>query len=1108
MKKSISTVLSLALVCSVMVLPTTVKADTRVEINATEATTIEFEKYAEDIAKLIDSSATVTEGTSGVYNKVTGNNKFSNNGATYIKNATLPSGKTSVSLEIPVSVSKAGYYNVEFCVGGSSTTQNSSKIDFEIDGGDYSGKIIGDRHVPSSPDENYTNKVTPISGTNIYTHKGNATYLEEGTYVLKMNIYGTINSDTTINLIADYIKLTPFEPEAVGVTTKYFEFEDYDNMLISDNNTAHGKKMLYKTWIYGTGKTFDICIPMNIEESGDYNWEAVMTKSGGRNTSTMTLYVDGKEVAKNTSSGENISDTDGDGVVDYMHSSFQMHRYNSKETIHLEKGYREITLSVSKTSDNLYKFGADYFAIEKYVESLTAAAKENTEGNGFDITFSYPVAEDTLTEDNVIIKDADDISVDYSGALSEDGMTYTINPNGGLTSDMYSVIVKKEVAGVPGNTMDEDVIVPLVTGSESYAGAVLEYDLYMGGDAPFDSSASYKCGVVGSGNLITTAQSSVTIGTTHAPIQPAEGWYHIKAHISYPKQRATVTVTMPDGSTLTRGSYTYIHFTNATAFTDIMINADSDYIKNITLSADNGSAISRTAQSQKTYEGIFNIVTTFYGDEKTTRGFAWSGAEEHTDMVIRYAKADAQWDASNYIEKKAAYEQYDGQLYYKVDISGLEAGTEYVYMVGDTVDNVWTDKYEIETEKGNNHEFSFIALTDPQGSAEKDYKDFTKTLQAAMEDAPDAKFMVDLGDLVSTGCNEDQWKMYFNASQNYTATLPHMAVMGNHETRDYNDDPDVAGKHFGLHFNNPKNGGKAAIGDLQPDSSMLADTQGVIKHIEETIYSFDYGDAHFVAINTGSDRRSSTETMKLLEAQKDWIKQDIENSDKKWTIVLSHQGLYPAKTERYFGAREILEDLFVECGVDLVLQGHDHMVSRTYPMKSGTIQTRENTDVIIEDSGVVYFIPGAAANKRYDDITTSPSYMSNIVNTVTSQPTYAVLNVTEDKIEVVTKQINGEVLDIFSIVEKPEITLSQDTAQKTVTAKAEYTKAVSGTAIVGFYQGGRMVKAAIKGQVTDAHSVEITAENIQEGDFDEVKIFIWNIETLEPYIAAKSLRLR
>ena len=74
--------------------------------------------------------------------------------------------------------------------------------------------------MPSSPNTEYTGGVQATSATKTYKHKGIKTYLEEGRYILKTNIYGTRGDSSTINFIADYIKFSPFEPESVGFKKK------------------------------------------------------------------------------------------------------------------------------------------------------------------------------------------------------------------------------------------------------------------------------------------------------------------------------------------------------------------------------------------------------------------------------------------------------------------------------------------------------------------------------------------------------------------------------------------------------------------------------------------------------------------------------------------------------------------------------------------------------------------------------------------------------------------------------------------------------------------------------------------------------------------------
>lgn len=64
-------------------------------------------------------------------------------------------------------------------------------------------------------------------------------------------------------------------------------------------------------------------------------------------------------------------------------------------------------------------------------------------------------------------------------------------------------------------------------------------------------------------------------------------------------------------------------------------------------------------------------------------------------------------------------------------------------------------------------------------------------------DAPDAKFMVMMGDLVNTGTNASQWTNYFATINGYSQSIPHMAVVGNHEL---SGTEVTAGKYFSLLF--------------------------------------------------------------------------------------------------------------------------------------------------------------------------------------------------------------------------------------------------------------------------------------------------------------------
>lgn len=412
--------------------------------------------------------------------------------------------------------------------------------------------------------------------------------------------------------------------------------------------------------------------------------------------------------------------------------------------------------------------------------------------------------------------------------------------------------------------------------------------------------------------------------------------------------------------------------------------------------------------------GFKNIVTTFNGDAKNQRSFAWTAISSREDMVIRYARKNDTWESS-YTEIKGSKESYSDKLYYKADLTGLESGTEYVYVIGDTVDDVWGEFAYFTTESDDEAEFSFIAVADPQGSKQSTYDLMEEVVNQAMEKCPDTKFMLSLGDMVELGYEEAYWDMYFDSIDKYCTDIPHMAIIGNHEARDdantaYYD----AGLQFRLHFNNDTSAAEIIRNNIS--ATQLSDiySKGLLENIEGSVYSFDYGDVHIAALNSGSDWGVQN-SLKLLTAQAVWLESDLKESDARWKIVIIHQGLYPAKEERYFGLRDVLEKTLQDCGVDLVLQGHDHMVGRTYPMKDGAVVS-EGT-LVNKGEGIVYYIPGSAGDKRYAD-TNKPSYIATLLNTDASQPTYSVFDISNQKLSVETYQLDGIMVDSFEVVDR------------------------------------------------------------------------------------------
>ena len=65
-----------------------------------------------------------------------------------------------------------------------------------------------------------------------------------------------------------------------------------------------------------------------------------------------------------------------------------------------------------------------------------------------------------------------------------------------------------------------------------------------------------------------------------------------------------------------------------------------------------------------------------------------------------------------------------------------------------------------------------------------------------------------------------------------------------------------------------------------------------------------------------------------IEEQTDYLKEVALNSDAKWKIVTCHYPMFSPGLRDYGELREKWKPVIDEVGIDLVLQGHDHIYTR------------------------------------------------------------------------------------------------------------------------------------------------------------------------------------
>lgn len=567
---------------------------------------------------------------------------------------------------------------------------------------------------------------------------------------------------------------------------------------------------------------------------------------------------------------------------------------------------------------------------------------------------------------------------------------------------------------------EQSIVVTDLDSVEVPSGKALNYSF----DLKYNSGDETSVTLNGS-SIISLSNEGMKVGTGYVNGTYESGTYKVNVYINPTQKMVNVEVTLPNGGVIRRGAYSYISGSTTSyklsvkgLSENIVSNANSK-LEDITV---NSYELTRTLP---TYEGvnqyIYNIITSFE-DAATSRSFAWTATQNHfstSDMSLKYKVQGA--DAWTTVDALMENETVNlSENYYKADIYNLTPNTTYEYKIGvkgsqDEV-NEWTKAYTFTTASGDESEFSFIAVGDTQGitwdgtsASNKGFMYAKAAYEQALKEVPNPAFMMHAGDVVENGDNVNQWNYFFKSVGDSVASIPHFATIGNHDAIATGSDPRF---YFNLHFNHPNNGGVSAMDPEYVDDLTHYHLKLLAQQANETVYSYNYGDAHFVVLNTGA---YAAQDQYIIEAQRKWLELDLEsNSCSKWTVVLFHEPVY----HRLGGneSRPWLYDVIEKYNVDLVIQGHSHLVTRTYPMKDGKIVSKENIDSITQGTGTVYTTIGSTA-LNHDSMGTRNVEECAVIKTPESeQPTYTVVNVKDDKLVMTVKQVNGLVVDSFEIL--------------------------------------------------------------------------------------------
>ncbi len=367
----------------------------------------------------------------------------------------------------------------------------------------------------------------------------------------------------------------------------------------------------------------------------------------------------------------------------------------------------------------------------------------------------------------------------------------------------------------------------------------------------------------------------------------------------------------------------------------------------------------------------------------------------HNSIVIR-------WRTDQPTDSKVSYGPSIGALSLTADdatqtvehsvlLTGLSPFTKYFYSIGSSTHEL--------SGPGTDHHFT----TSPVPGTVQPIRvwaigDFGKanTREQAVRDAylnytgnAHTDVWLWLGDNVyDTGTDQEyQTKVFDNAYYGEVfKNMPFWPCPGNHDYGSISPpqstiDP-ASPSHTGPYYN---------IFEMPTNGEL-----GGVASGRELYYSFDYGNVHFISLNselgspfnaahdwTGARLSGGFTSSPLTE----WLEQDLQANTQPWVIAYFHQPPYTKGShdsdlfyERYMIAmRETFVPIFDQYGVDMVICGHSHVYERSYLIKGhygNSSSFDPNTMVVDGSSG------RASLGEAYVKDMTQPNGKDGIVYVV------------------------------------------------------------------------------------------------------------------------------
>ena len=474
-----------------------------------------------------------------------------------------------------------------------------------------------------------------------------------------------------------------------------------------------------------------------------------------------------------------------------------------------------------------------------------------------------------------------------------------------------------------------------------------------------------------------------------------------------PNQTVTLTPEIPVGKIFLGWKF------NLASIQTLTVNSFSMPSRNVTVTLDSGD------------DKPYYITNNFGEDSSTELLVQWHSYSAPETQTLQYVEKSGSFPGTgiqvtgNQFQGLGNVGVYAPRNIFRTEVTGLSPNTEYKYRVG--YEGAWSAEYNHLTSGGDEGDFSFTVVSDPQSEA---HVDMTNALRAADSFDANHRFYLFGGDMVDNiGGRPGEIISYTNAASEFNIKRPIVATQGNHDTH-YIDGSSYrfgGAEVFNAFITFPDNGG-----DTSP-----------VKSERSQSYYFYYNKVLIIMLNTLA---SNDDTVMAnpggYTKQANWLKgvlkNDRDNNLSRYTIVVTHIGPFGGReSSRWLTSdtRVAFTKIFTDYNVDIVFSGHDHVYGRSNPIKITQELTGNDSDFTkmydagdfnAVANGTVFSIVSATGPKFYTvskSDTWIPRYF--VVSTDDQEPgVYVNVKVTATKLIVTAKKTTGAQVDTYEVTKK------------------------------------------------------------------------------------------